>query len=130
MTDDTTRSTQPHSDALVLFGFTGDLATKKIFPALYDMARRGELVPRVVGVAGRAQTDDQVRQRVRDAIEQHGGGIDDAAAFDRLQHAIRYVNGDYNRPEVFQALKKALEGCKRPAHYLAVPPDLFETVIR
>jgi len=130
MTDDTTRSTQPHSDALVLFGFTGDLATKKIFPALYDMARRGELVPRVVGVAGRAQTDDQVRQRVRDAIEQHGGGIDDAAAFDRLQRAIRYVNGDYNRPEVFQALKKALEGCKRPAHYLAVPPDLFETVIR
>jgi len=118
------------SDALVLFGFTGDLATKKIFPALYAMAKRGELVPRVVGVAGRAQTDDQVHQRVRDSIEKEGGGIDDGAAFDKLQQAIRYVGGDYNKPGTFEALKKALEGCKRPAHYLAVPPTLFETVIQ
>jgi len=66
MTDDTTTHDQQHSDALVLFGFTGDLATKKIFPALYDMAKRGELVPRVVGVAGRPQTGDQVHQRVRE----------------------------------------------------------------
>jgi len=130
MTDDTSTSTAPHSDALVLFGFTGDLATKKIFPALYAMAKRGELVPRVVGVAGRAQTDDQVHQRVRDSIEKEGGGIDDGAAFDKLQQAIRYVGGDYNKPATFEALKKALEGCKRPAHYLAVPPTLFETVIR
>jgi glucose-6-phosphate 1-dehydrogenase len=128
MTDDTTTHAQ-RSDALVLFGFTGDLATKKIFPALYDMAKRGELVPRVVGVAGRPQSDDEVHQRVRESIEQHGGGITDGAAFDKLQHAIRYVNGDYNKPEVFDALKKALEGCQRPAHYLAVPPTLFETVI-
>jgi glucose-6-phosphate 1-dehydrogenase len=118
------------SDALVLFGFTGDLATKKIFPALYAMAKRGELVPRVVGVAGRSQTDDQVHQRVRDSIEKEGGGIDDGAAFDKLQQAIRYVGGDYNKPGTFEALKKALEGCKRPAHYLAVPPTLFETVIQ
>ena len=129
MTDDTTTH-QQRSDALVLFGFTGDLATKKIFPALYDMARRGELVPRVVGVAGRPQSDDEVHQRVRESIEQHGGGITDGAAFDKLQQAIRYVNGDYNKPEVFDALKKALDGCKRPAHYLAVPPTLFETVIQ
>lgn len=118
------------SDALVLFGFTGDLANKKIFPALYAMAKRGELVPRVVGVAGRAQTDDEVHQRVRDSIEQHGGGIDDGPAFDTLVHAIRYVGGDYNKPGTFDALKKALDGSRRPAHYLAVPPVLFETVIR
>ena len=142
MTDDTKTSSAAHplavsgeggaamSDALVLFGFTGDLANKKIFPALYAMARRGELVPRVVGVAGRPLTDDQVHQRVRDSIEKEGGGIDDGAAFDKLQQAIRYVGGDYNKPETFDALKKALEGSKRPAHYLAVPPTLFETVIK
>jgi len=118
------------SDALVLFGFTGDLANKKIFPALYAMSKRGGLVPRVVGVAGRAQSDDEVRQRLRDSIERHGGGIDDGAAFDRLVHAIRYVGGDYNKPETFDALKKALQGSRRPAHYLAVPPTLFETVIK
>ena len=131
MTDDTTTTSKAaHSDALVLFGFTGDLANKKIFPALYAMARRGELVPRVVGVAGRAQTDDEVHRRVRDSIEKEGGGITDGAAFDRLQQAIRYVGGDYSKAETFDALKKALEGSKRPAHYLAVPPTLFETVIQ
>ncbi len=130
MTDDTKTRSAPHSDALVLFGFTGDLANKKIFPALYAMAKRGELVPRVVGVAGRSLTDDEVHQRVRDSIEKEGGGIDDGAAFDKLQQAIRYVGGDYNKPETFDALKKALDGCKRPAHYLAVPPTLFETVIK
>ncbi len=130
MTDDTQTTTAPHSDALVLFGFTGDLANKKIFPALYAMAKRGELVPRVVGVAGRSQTDDEVHRRVRDSIEKEGGGIDDGAAFDKLQQAIRYVGGDYNKPGTFDALKKALDGSKRPAHYLAVPPTLFETVIK
>jgi glucose-6-phosphate 1-dehydrogenase len=130
MTDDTKNSPADHSDALVLFGFTGDLANKKIFPALYAMAKRGELVPRVVGVAGRALTDDEVHQKVRDSIEKEGGGITDGAAFDKLQQAIRYVGGDYNKPETFEALKTALEGAKRPAHYLAVPPTLFETVIK
>ncbi len=130
MTDNTKTTTAPHSDALVLFGFTGDLANKKIFPALYAMAKRGELVPRVVGVAGRALTDDEVHLRVRDSIEKEGGGIDDGAAFDKLQQAIRYVSGDYKKPETFAALKKALEGARRPAHYLAVPPVLFETVIK
>ncbi|MEO5688824.1 MAG: glucose-6-phosphate dehydrogenase [Burkholderiaceae bacterium] len=130
MTDDTKATPAPHSDALVLFGFTGDLATKKIFPALYAMAKRGELVPRVVGVAGRSQSDAEVHQRVRDSIEKDGGGIDDGPAFDRLQQAIRYVGGDYNQPATFEALKKALDGAQHPAHYLAVPPTLFETVIR
>ena len=128
MTDDTKTNAQ-HSDALVLFGFTGDLARKKIFPALYAMAKRGELVSRVVGVAGSALSDEEVHQRVRDSIEKEGG-IDDGAAFDKLQQAIRYVSGDYKKPETFAALKKALEGAQRPAHYLAVPPVLFETVIK
>ncbi|MFL6696451.1 MAG: glucose-6-phosphate dehydrogenase, partial [Vitreoscilla sp.] len=130
MTDDTTTGNAAHSDALVLFGFTGDLATKKIFPALYEMAKRGELVPRVVGVAGRPQTGEDVHQRVRNSIEKHGGGVTDGPAFDRLQQAIRYVGGDYNKAATFDALKKALEGARRPAHYLAVPPTLFETVIQ
>ena len=90
MTDAT--PSREHSDALVLFGFTGDLANKKIFPALYAMAKRGELVPRVVGVAGRPLTDDQVHQRVRDSIEKEGGGIDDGAAFD-LQPIRRRLRG-------------------------------------
>jgi len=130
MTHATQTADAAHSDALVLFGFTGDLANKKIFPALYAMARRGELVPRIVGVAGRPLSADQVHQRVRDSIEKEGGGIGDGAAFDKLQQAIRYVSGDYNKPETFEALKQALAGCKRPAHYLAVPPTLFETVIQ
>jgi glucose-6-phosphate 1-dehydrogenase len=129
-TNDAGQDDSQNSDALVLFGFTGDLATKKIFPALYAMARRGELVPRVVGVAGRTQSDEQVRQRVRDAIDKEGGGAGGAAALDTLLQAVRYVSGDYKKPETFEALKKALDGAKRPAHYLAVPPDLFETVIQ
>src|SRR5471032_2449897 len=128
MTDDT-KTNARHSDGLVLFGFAGDLARKKIFPALYAMAKRGELVPRVVGVAGSALSDEEVHQRVRDSIEKEGG-IDDGAAFDKLQQAIRYVSGDYKKPETFEALKTALEGAQRPAHYLAVPPVLFETVIQ
>src|ERR1700744_3212518 len=110
MTDDTKTSPAQHSDALVLFGFTGDLANKKIFPALYEMAKRGELVPRVVGVSGRSLSDDEVHQKVRDSIEKQGGGITDGPAFDKLQQAIRYVGGDYNKPGTFDALKKALEG--------------------
>jgi glucose-6-phosphate 1-dehydrogenase len=117
------------SDALVLFGFTGDLATKKIFPALYAMAKKGRLVPRVVGVAGRPLDAAAVRKRVRDSIAGEGG-IDDEAALDRLLSATSYVNGDYHQPAVFEALRKALAGARRPAHYLAVPPELFETVIR
>ncbi len=134
MTEDTkTSSRSPasaqHSDALVLFGFTGDLARKKIFPALYAMAKRGELVPRVVGVASSSLDDDQVHQRVRDSLTEEGG-IDDQAAFDKLQSAVTYVSGDYKKPETFDALKKALGDAKHPAHYLAVPPELFETVIK
>jgi len=117
------------SDALVLFGFTGDLANKKIFPALYALAKKGRLPRRVIGVAGRPLDAAAVQQRVRDSLDKEGG-VDDAAALDRLLSATSYVNGDYHKPDVFAALKKALGDARRPAHYLAVPPELFETVIR
>jgi len=117
------------SDALVVFGFTGDLANKKILPALYGMVKRGELAVPVVGVASTALSGEQVQQRVRDSIE-HAGGVDDARAFDKLLSLVRYVAGDYKEPATFAALRTALGSAARPAHYLAIPPPLFETVIR
>ena len=119
----------PHSDALVIFGFTGDLATKQIFPALYRMVKTGALTVPVIGVASTGLSIEQVRQRVQDSIQQHGK-IDDAPAFDRLLSLLRYVSGDYQQPATFEALKAALGNAQRPAHYLAIPPSLFETVIK
>ena len=118
----------PPSDALVIFGFTGDLASKKIFPALYAMVKKGTLTVPVIGVASSHWSRDQLHERVRDSVE-HQGGIDDEAAFDRLLSLLRYVSGDYNDTATFQSLKTALAQAHRPAHYLAVPPSLFATVI-
>ncbi len=117
------------SDALVVFGFTGDLAKKKIFPALYQMVKKKTLAVPVIGVASTHLDNAQVQARVRDSLE-HEGGIDDAPAFDRLLSLLRYVSGDYKEAATFDRLKKALAGAKRPAHYLAIPPALFETVIQ
>jgi len=116
------------SDALVLFGVTGDLAHKMIFPALYAMARRGVLKVPVVGVASRPLSPAQLRSRATDAIRS-AGRIDDRRALRHLLSLLRYVSGDYNDPATFTALKETLEKCRRPAHYLAIPPTLFETVI-
>ena len=117
------------SDALVVFGFTGDLANKKIFPALYDMVKKGTLTVPVIGVASTSLDVQQARQRVRASIEL-AGAVDDAPALDRLCGLLRYVSGDYQQPATFAALKEALGQAQRPAHYLAIPPALFETVIR
>jgi glucose-6-phosphate 1-dehydrogenase len=122
-------ATPPRSDALVVFGFTGDLANKKIFPALYAMASKGELNVAVIGVASTVLTPEQARQRVRDSLG-HVAGTLDAAALDKLLSRIVYVAGDYQLPSTFAALKTALAGAERPAYYLAIPPALFETVIR
>jgi glucose-6-phosphate 1-dehydrogenase len=119
---------QPASDALVVFGFTGDLAHKKIFPALYAMVKKDALAAPVIGVASSRLDTAQMHALVRESIE-NGGGIDDAPAFDRLLSLLRYVGGDYRKPETFQALKAALGEAARPLHYLAIPPALFETVI-
>jgi glucose-6-phosphate 1-dehydrogenase len=118
-----------HSDALVVFGFSGDLANKQIFAALYQMVKKGTLTVPVIGVASSSLSIDDMHKRVRDSVE-HEGKIDDPAAFDRLLSLLRYVSGDYKNPATFQALKRALGSAERPAHYLAIPPVLFETVIK
>jgi len=116
-----------HSDALVFFGATGDLAYKKIFPALQAMIKRGRLNVPVIGVAKAAWNLDQFRARAHDSLEKHGGV--DAAAFDKLKSLLRYVDGDYADPATFQAIRNELKGAQRPAHYLAIPPAMFETVV-
>ena len=119
--------TSPRSDAFVFFGATGDLAYKKIFPALQAMARRGHLDVPVVGVAKSGWTLDQLRARARDSVTQHGGL--DPEAFARLESRLRYVDGDYRDPSTYTALRTALGDARRPAHYLAIPPSMFGTVV-
>jgi glucose-6-phosphate 1-dehydrogenase len=118
-----------HSDAFVFFGATGDLAYKKIFPALHSMARRGHLSLPVIGVAKQGWGIEQLRERARASITEHGGGIDDAA-FKTLIERLRYVDGDYRDDATFAALKKALGEACRPVHYLAIPPSMFPTVVQ
>jgi len=115
------------SDALVFFGATGDLAHKKIFPALQAMVKRGHLTVPVIGVAKAGWNLDQLRARAKDGLEKHGGL--DPAAFEKLCGLLRYVDGDYKDPATFQAIRKELGSAQRPAHYLAIPPVLFEVVV-
>jgi glucose-6-phosphate 1-dehydrogenase len=119
--------TQPHSDALVFFGATGDLAYKKIFPALQAMIKRGNLNVPVVGVAKAGWNTDQLKARAKDSLEQHGGL--DPAAWEKLSSLLHHVDGDYNDPATFTAVRAALGDAQHPAHYLAIPPSLFETVV-
>ena len=116
-------------DALVLFGVTGDLAHKMIFPALYAMVKRGFLTVPVVGVASPPWTVEQLRERATDSVRESGVQVE-RKALDRLLALLRYVSGDYNDAGTFAALKEALGKAKRPAHYLAIPPSLFATVLR
>ena len=121
------------SDALVLFGVTGDLVYKKLFPALYAMAKRGALDVPVIGVASSRWDRTQLHERATNSIREHSGGggqIDDPEALARLLSKLNYVSGNYNDPGTFEALKAALGNAKRPAHYLAIPPSLFETMIK
>lgn len=117
------------ADALVIFGVTGDLAHKMIFPALYAMARRGVLNVPVVGVASSKWNLAQLRKRATDSIRQ-AGRIEDRDAFEHFLSLLRYVSGDYNDLGTFKALRQALGDARRPAHYLAIPPALFATVIK
>src|SRR5262249_1842302 len=128
----------PHSDALVFFGATGDLAYKKIFPSLQAMTKHGHLNVPVIGVAKAGWNVDQLRARARDSVEKHGEGID-PAAFDKLCSMLRYVDGDYKDAATFPAIRKELGSCEGigkevgcgegPAHYLAIPPALFGLVV-
>ncbi len=116
-----------HSDALVFFGATGDLAYKKIFPALQAMVKHGTLNVPVVGVAKAGWNLDQLRARAKDSLEKHCGV--DAAAFEKLSGLLRYVDGDYQDPKTFEELRNQLKDAHSPAYYLAIPPVLFETVV-
>jgi glucose-6-phosphate 1-dehydrogenase len=115
------------SDAFVFFGATGDLAYKKIFPALQAMAKRGTLDVPVIGVAGSRLSIEQFRARARDSVEKHGGM--DRAAFEKLSSLLRYVGGDYKDDATFAAIRRELGSCGRPAYYLAIPPVLFGPVV-
>ncbi|RYZ07592.1 MAG: glucose-6-phosphate dehydrogenase [Myxococcales bacterium] len=121
---------KPHlaSDAFVFFGATGDLAYKKIFPALQSMIRRGKLNIPVIGVAKAGFGIAELRERARRSVEEHGGGVDEQA-FPRLLELLRYVDGDYNDRSTFEQLRTALAGAQRPLHYLAIPPSLFPVVV-
>ena len=114
------------SDALVIFGATGDLAYQQIFPALYAMTRRGHLDVPVICVARPGMTIDDLRARMRASIDAHGGA--DPQIFDRLAARVSYVAGDYQEPATFDALRQALGAAKRPTFYLAIPPSLFDDV--
>ncbi len=115
------------SDALVVFGITGDLAYKQIFPSIQAMIRRGQLDVPIVGVAKQGWNIDQVRARARDSLEKHGGV--DKDAFAKLSSLLRYVDGDYRDRATFEQLREELGGAKRPLHYLAIPQPLFTTVV-
>ena len=115
------------SDALVFFGATGDLAYKKIFPALHAMVKRGHLDVPVIGVAKAGWNFEQLEARAKDSLEKHGGL--DPAAFGKLRGLLRYVDGDYHDPATFQAIRQQLGPAARPAYYLAIPPVLFELVV-
>lgn len=116
-----------HADALVFFGATGDLAYKKIFPALQAMIVHGDLDMPVIGVAKAGWNVEQLRDRARASLVEHGGGVNEEA-FAKLSARLKYVDGDYNDPATYQALKKQLGTATRPIHYLAIPPSLFERV--
>lgn len=116
------------SGALVIFGATGDLAFKKIFPTLYAMAKRNAIHIPIIGVASSKWNLAQLRQRVTDSVEE-AGTVDDQKALDYLLSLFNYICGDYNNQETFVALKKAMGNALHPLHYLAIPPALFATVI-
>ena len=116
-----------HSDALVFFGATGDLAYKKIFPSLQAMAKRGHLDVPVIGVAKAGWTLEQLRARAQESVEKYGGL--NPAAFTKLCGLLRYVDGDYQDPTTFDMVRRELGGAEHPAHYLAIPPPLFGPVV-
>ncbi len=120
-------TTGSRADALVFYGATGDLAYKSIFPALQRLIRRGALDVPVVAIAKQGWTLEQLRERARDSLEKHGGGVD-PDAFARLLSLLRYVDGDYESPATFEALREALGGASRAVHYMAIPQALFGLV--
>ncbi len=118
-----------HSDALVFFGATGDLAYKKIFPSLQSMILHNTLDVPVIGVAKAGWNLDQLKARVKASLDEHGGGAQ-PEAFEKLCALLKYVDGDYNDPATYTQLRKELGTAKFPIHYLAIPPSMFATVAK
>ena len=116
------------SDAFVFFGATGDLAYKKIFPALHNMVRHGTLTCPIIGIAKAGWNLEQLRARARDSIQTNGGGVDESV-FAQLVKQLHFIDGDYNDPEVFSKLRKEIGNANSPIHYLAIPPSMFRTVV-
>jgi glucose-6-phosphate 1-dehydrogenase len=116
------------SDALVIFGATGDLCFKKIYPALYHLARRGHLAVPVIGVARAGWNLDKLRAHVRDSVHTSVKQVDESV-LSKLTSLLRYVDGDYTKPETYESLRKALGDARRPLNYLAIPPSVFPPVI-
>ena len=116
------------SDAFVFFGATGDLAYKKIFPALYAMVRKGTLHIPIIGMARAGWTLDKLKERARDSV-QHNGDFDEAS-FTKLAALLRYVDGDYADPETYTKLKTALGLATVSIFYLAIPPSMFASVVQ
>src|SRR6267143_1207120 len=127
MTGEPSEDTAP-ADALVLFGAMGDLAHKKIFPALYHMVRRGHLDAPIIGIARAGRTNAHLIERARDSVQKQDPNVDQKALA-KLLKLFRYVGGDYQDPETFHLLKKTLGSAGRPPHYLAIPPSLFTSVV-
>ena len=119
----------PRADALVFYGATGDLAFKKVFPALQRMVRSGVLDVPLIGIAREGWSLERLKARARESVEVHGGGVD-PEAFPRLMGLLRYVEGDYSNPSTFDALRKALGEARHPLHYMAIPPALFEPIVK
>jgi glucose-6-phosphate 1-dehydrogenase len=121
-------SPRDQGDALVVFGMTGDLASRQIFPALQRMVQAGDLNVPVVGVAREHWTLEKLQQRARESLEASPDGLD-PEAFEQLASLMRYAGGTYDDPKTYAELAGALEGCDRPVHYLAIPPSLFTNVV-
>lgn len=117
------------SDVLIVFGVTGDLARRQLFPALHELARSGRLGIPVVGVARSEWTVDELRRYARDSVREFAPHGVDERALDELTRSLSFVSGDYADPEMYRKLRKELEGKRRPVGYLAVPPSVFEQVI-
>jgi glucose-6-phosphate 1-dehydrogenase len=115
------------ADALVLFGATGDLARKKIYPALHGMVQHGHLDMPVIGVASSPLDRDAFRARVYASLKEHG--CVDEAAFTRLSASLQYVQGDYRDAAIYERLRETLGRARQPLYYLAIPPGLFATVV-
>src|SRR5437868_2823315 len=119
---------QTSSDALVFFGATGDLAHKKIFPALQKLAARGKLEMPVIGVAKSGWNLQQLQERAKDSVEKYGGF--DPIGFPNLISRLKYIDGDYSDPATFSKLRQELGSSQHPLHYLAIPPFLFPEVLK